>query len=108
MSDAAQHFQEVARKARTEMAAGYAVIIDVRTIEEWKVGHISGAIHHELSRIEEGDFPRIEKDRKIYVYCSAGGRASRGAQIMRDNGWTDVTNMGGLGDWKSSGGTVEC
>ena len=107
MSDPESHFTEVSRKARSEMAAGFAAIVDVRTDEEWNAGHIPGAIHHELSRFEAGEFPRIEKDRKVYVHCAAGGRAARATDMMRENGWTDVTNMGGLGDWENAGGLVE-
>lgn len=107
MSDSGPHFAEVSRRARAEMAAGFATIIDVRTDEEWAEAHIPGAIHHELSRIVKGDFPRVEKNRKIYTYCAAGGRAARAAEILREHGWTDVTNMGGLSDWEGSGGSVE-
>ena len=107
MSDSGPHFEEMARRARAEVAAGSATIVDVRTDEEWQECHIPGALHWDIARLEAGEFPDIDKTRRVYVYCAAGGRAASAADFLRSNGWTDVTNMGGLRDWESIGGPVE-
>ena len=81
-----------------------AVIVDVRRDDEWDAGHADRAIHWELSRLESGDLPDIAKDAHVYTYCAAGGRAGKAADILRENGWVNVQNMGGLSDWTAAGG----
>jgi len=107
MDDITKHFSEVAKQARADVAAGTAVVVDVRRDDEWAAGHIPGAQHWDLARMLNGEFPDIPKDRKIYVHCAAGGRASQAIELMRQKGWTDLTNFGGLKDWIAAGGAVE-
>ena len=46
-------------------------IIDVRTVAEWKTGHLDGAIHIEWQDILQ--IPsKISKDEEIYLYCRSG------------------------------------
>ncbi|HXK36752.1 MAG TPA: rhodanese-like domain-containing protein [Candidatus Paceibacterota bacterium] len=106
MDDATQHFSEVARHARADIAGNAAVIVDVRHDDEWAAGHIPGALHWELARMQNGEFPDIPKDRKVYAYCEAGGRSAQAIELMRQNGWTDLINLGGLKDWEGVGGEV--
>jgi rhodanese-related sulfurtransferase len=42
----------------------------------------------------------------IVVYCASGARSARAAQLLADLGYGPVSNLGGLGDWKSGGGKV--
>lgn len=97
-------FTEVAKEA---VADSEAVIVDVRNDKEWAAGHANRATHWELARLEAGEMPDIPKDKKIYIYCEAGGRSGQAAQILKDNGWADVYNLGGLSDWESAGGQIE-
>ena len=89
-----------------DMKDGKAVLLDVRTEEEWGAGHAENAIHFELARLEAGELPEIPKDKPICVYCAAGGRAEAARGILVSKGFSNVKNIGGLRDWKLAGGNV--
>jgi hypothetical protein len=57
-------------EAKNAMAAGKAIIIDVRGSEAYKTAHIKGSIDHPLARLEQGDFKDLPKDKRIIAYCS--------------------------------------
>ena len=97
---------EEAKKSLPLIESGEIHLIDVRTKEEWEMGHAPQSIHFELSRFENGELPALPKDAQIYTCCAAGGRAEIAKNIMRKNGFSNVKNLGGLRDWKLAGGTV--
>ncbi len=100
-------FAPMAQEAVKAMAAGGAVLLDVRRDDEWAAGHAKGAVHWELARLQNGEWPDVAKDAKVFVYCAAGGRAGQARELLMNQGWTDVTNIGGLKDWQAAGGEVE-
>lgn len=78
-----------------------ALVIDVRTPEEFQSGHLDGALnipHSEIeSRISEIS---SSKDKTVVVYCRSGGRAGIAQAALVKNGFTKVINAGGYGDLK--------
>ncbi len=73
------------------------LIVDVRTVEEFRTGAYPGAVNIPLDEVmarsgEFGDKP----DREIIVYCASGGRSAYAQQILMQLGYTNVTNGGGL------------
>ncbi len=76
------------------------IFIDVRTDEEWSEGHLEGALHFELARLEQGQLPDLGKDAPIAVYCRSGIRAERALRILKKYGLTNVRNAGGYHDLK--------
>lgn len=77
-----------------------AVLIDVRTREEYIDGHIPGSKNIALARITEADEIIKDKDIPVYVYCHSGARSERAAQILKSLGYTDVTNAGGIAGYR--------
>ena len=76
------------------------VLVDVREADEYALGRIPGSINVPLS-----DFARIEdevpdKGTRTFVYCFSGGRSDMGASFMKSKGYTDVTNIGGIVQYK--------
>lgn len=71
-------------------------IIDVRTVEEYKEGHIEGAINLPLDIIHNID---ISKDNKIIVYCRSGRRSNLAAIELIGLGYETVYDMGGIENW---------
>jgi rhodanese-related sulfurtransferase len=49
----------------------------------------------------------MQPGNKYYLVCGAGGQAALAAKALKDMGYTDVTNVGGVPDWKNAGGPVE-
>ena len=84
-----------------------AFLIDVRTEIEWNEGHAKGAVHFELSKIQEGETPAVSKDAEIYLYCRSGSRSGVAKEILKKEGFTNVENLGGLDDWQALGGGLE-
>jgi 3-mercaptopyruvate sulfurtransferase SseA len=57
-------------EAKAAVEKGEAVIIDVRGPDSYKAAHIKGSIEHVLSKLEQGDFKGLPKDKRIIAYCS--------------------------------------
>jgi rhodanese-related sulfurtransferase len=83
-------------------------LIDVRTPNEYKTGHIPGALSIPLSTISENDHSGLglDKDDEIIVYCQGGIRSRRAARILILMGYRNVKDMGGILDWTKVGGQV--
>ncbi len=82
-----------------------AVIIDVRTPEEFSQGHLKNAVNINLN--DEGfddQISRLDKTQPVYVYCLSGSRSDEAAEKMRSGGFIKVYEMeGGLLEWRSAG-----
>ncbi|MDD4689469.1 MAG: rhodanese-like domain-containing protein [Eubacteriales bacterium] len=77
------------------------VIIDARTVEEYKQGHIEGAIvipDYDIAQKAEIKIP--DKDKLILVYCRSGRRSKIASQALVDLGYTNVKEFGGIIDWE--------
>lgn len=96
-----------AGQAVEDVGSGEAVLLDVRSGDEWSAGHAKDAVHWELERLEAGELPDIPKDTHVYVHCDIGGRAQTAKEILVQNDWNEVTNIGGLEDWENAGGEIE-
>lgn len=83
-----------------------ALLVDVRSDDEWKSSHASGAILLSVDRISRGEVPTKDTSKKIYLYCASGGRSGIATQILRQKGY-DAENIGGFSGWRSAGGSVE-
>jgi len=77
-----------------------AVLLDVRTDDEWNEDHAKEATHFDLTLLEKGDVPDIPKDKQIYTHCTSGDRGEKARQILRDVGFQNVECIGGLKDWQ--------
>ena len=73
-----------------------AVLLDVRTPEEYGQGHIPGSRNLSLQTI--GEIPDMIQDREtpLFVYCQSGGRSSQAVNLLRQMGYTKVQNIGGI------------
>lgn len=71
-----------------------AFILDVRTEEEYKNGHIENAVHIPLDELRE-NINKLPTDKKIYVYCHTGLRSYIATRILKGNNLDAVNIMGG-------------
>lgn len=78
-----------------------AILIDVRTKEEYDEKHISGAVNIPLSDIEEGNID-YDKDKDIIVYCRSGNRSKTAAKQLIVLGYTKVYDLGSINNWKET------
>jgi rhodanese-related sulfurtransferase len=93
--------RKTAAEVRKAMqAAGSCVILDVRTPEEYRAGHIVGAVLMPVN-IVAAKAARVLPDKAVpvYVYCHSGRRAARAQSILERLGYTEVYNFGGIINW---------
>lgn len=77
------------------------VILDVRTEEECKEGHIPGAICVPNETIGEDDIAELpEKEQVILVYCRSGNRSKKAVAKLSAQGYTNIYEFGGIIDWQ--------
>jgi phage shock protein E len=81
-----------------DLAAKGAMIIDVRTKEEYSAGHIRGSINIPLDRLGNSLNKIKDKSRPVITCCASGARSSSAKRILISNGYSNVHNGGG---WQS-------
>ena len=73
-----------------------AVLLDVRTPQEYGEGHIPGSKNLPLQRIGKAVSLVENKATKLFVYCHCGERSGEAAAALSSMGYTDVKNIGGI------------
>ncbi len=89
-----------------EVAKNSAVLLDVRTAEEYASGHFAGAVNLDVEDIRAGKLPDSAKTQPLYLYCRSGNRSAQATELLKTAGYTTITDLGGLDDVKSIGGTL--
>ncbi|WP_342526190.1 rhodanese-like domain-containing protein [Chryseomicrobium sp. FSL W7-1435] len=73
--------------------------IDVRTPAEYKGHHISQFTNMPLNTLQN-QLTKLDKDKETVVICQSGMRSSRACQVLKQAGFTNVTNVrGGMSQW---------
>lgn len=71
-----------------------AIIVDVRSPQEYKEGHLDGAISIPEYKIKKEIENRIpDKNQNVVVYCSSGGRSKKAQKQLRKLGYSQVYNL---------------
>lgn len=95
-------YKTITENEAMELIENEAIIIDVRTSEEYNTGHIVDSINIPVDNISSVDY---DKEQVIIVYCASGMRSANAAQELIDLGYMNVYNLdGGLINW---GATLE-
>lgn len=81
-----------------------AVALDVREPGEYAAGHIAGALHIALGRLE-GELHRLPRDRPILTYCGHGERAATAISLLERGGFAGpLLNLdNGFAAWQAAG-----
>jgi rhodanese-related sulfurtransferase len=83
-------------EARALVGAG-AVLVDVRTVDEFAELHVEGARNIPLSELG-GALGTLPKDKPIIVYCAVGSRSAVAANMLASAGH-DALNLGAMENW---------
>ena len=76
-------------------AAG-AVLLDVRTTQEYRDGHIPGSQNMPLQQLDNVEEVAENKETALYVYCHSGMRSRQAVSLLQAMGYTNVHNIGGI------------
>lgn len=83
------------------------VVIDVREPDEFRAGHIAGAINVPRGMLEfrlSGTPELQDRDKKIVVYCKTSGRGALSAVALKEMGYLNVLSIaGGFDAWLEAG-----
>jgi phage shock protein E len=74
-----------------------ALIVDVRTVDEFMDGAYPNAVNIPVQELA-ARLDEIPKTASVVLYCASGGRSAMAARFLKQNGYADVVNAGGLGD----------
>ncbi len=86
-------------------------IIDIRTPQEYKAGHIKGAV---LINFYDPNFAQniekagLDKQQPIYIYCRSGSRSGHAINIFKKLGFKEIHNLVfGINEWNQRGMPIE-
>ena len=77
-----------------------AIILDVRTIQEFEIGHMENAQSFDyLSKTLAEDIDALDRSKSYYVYCKTGRRSLRICILLRNSGFKTLYNLDtGIGE----------
>ena len=79
------------------LAEDGAILIDVRSAEEFAEKSVEGSVNIPVDQIEEG-LANYDKDSTLIFYCSAGSRAAKTVEAAEAMGFTNIYNLGSIDD----------
>lgn len=81
-----------------------AVVLDVRTPEEFVKGHLPNALNIDWNSAGfDADIATLDKSKPVFVYCLSGARSTAAAQKMRADGFKTVIELqGGIMKWRAA------
>ena len=77
-----------------------AVLLDVRSHDEYVLGHVPGSLHIPLDSIERIKAEVPDLSTPIYAYCLSGARSSSAVSRLKAMGYAEVHNIGGINRYR--------
>jgi rhodanese-related sulfurtransferase len=93
------------QQARQLQQSG-AVLLDVRSREEFKAGHARKARNIPVDQLPARS-REIPTGRQVLAICQSGGRSARATAVLRDKGYEVLDVRGGRSAWQRAGLSVE-
>ena len=86
-----------------------AQLIDVRSGDEWRAGHIAGALNVPVTQLSSRIAAlRLDGTRPIVAICRSGGRSKVAVRLLRRHGFESACELqGGMRAWQQAGLPVE-
>ena len=76
-----------------------ALLLDVRTEEEYAAGHIAGSVNLPLGTLD-GITDLAGEETPLFVYCRSGARSGSAVAALKRMGYTGARNIGGIVSWR--------
>lgn len=73
-----------------------AILVDVRTKQEFQEGHIPGSKNVPLQTLNLIEQVTRQKNTPIFVYCHSGNRSRQALALLNRMGYSNVKNLGGI------------
>ena len=82
-----------------------AVLVDVRSAQEWRSGRAPQAKHHPLDRLQNST-AGINRNQPVIAVCASGVRSASAARLLANQGYEAYSLRGGMGAWRQAGEPV--
>ena len=98
--DMMAEYKKITAEEAQKMMSDDAVILDVRTTQEFEEAHIPNAILLSNTDIaDKAEMVLTDKEQTILVYCRSGNRSASAARELIAMGYKNVYDFGGINDW---------
>lgn len=104
---------KMAPRAFVAEADPEAPVLDVRTPREYASGHLAGALNIDVNapdfraRLDQlAANGTLDPRRPVYLYCRSGNRSGQATRILRQKGFGEAYNIGGLSALRGAGAEV--
>ena len=77
-----------------------ALLLDVRTPQEYQAGHIPGSENIPLQSIDKVRSVAENKSTPLFVYCRSGARSRQAVGLLQHMGYMHVKNLGGISAYR--------
>lgn len=77
-----------------------AVLLDVRTREEYAQGRVPHSRNLPLQEIGRADEEIPDRGTPLFVYCLSGARSRQAAAVLQSMGFDNITNIGGISEYR--------
>lgn len=84
-------------QAREAVSHG-AILLDVRTPMEHEAGTIPGSKNIAVQELAQR-LGELDPNQSYVVYCRSGGRSAAAAALLKQHGFANVVDLGGIGNW---------
>ena len=81
-------------------AVPQAILLDVRTPEEYRGGHVPGSKNLPLQQIEKITAIAEKKETPLFVYCQSGARSRQAVSLLQRMGYENVNDIGGMAAYR--------
>lgn len=115
MADGMAAVEKIDAARAMQLVDDGALLLDIRDGAELaRTGQAKGALHVSRGLLEfaaapdsPNRNPEFRPDRPIVMFCASGGRVFLAGKMLKDMGYQEVYNLGGLKDWVEGGGAIE-
>lgn len=91
-------------RALNQIKSGKAYLVDVRTPEEFKTGHLLNAINIDFYSPDfRKQLTKLDKRKPVYLYCRSGNRSGKSTDTLSALGFKEFCNIGGFEALKEQG-----
>ena len=92
-----------------EVQGANFILIDVRTRDEYDLGHITNAINFDFySETFQDSILALPKNENIILYCRTNNRSTKTANILKENGFDNISVIkGGITEWVRNGNDID-
>ena len=93
---------DINEAVKTAQETKNSVLVDVRTEEEYREGHIPGSVNIPSQHLQNIEKQIADKTTPLFLYCRTGARSSKATAVLKSAGYQNATDIGGIMQWRGN------